>query len=127
MIRGAWLSRDSTSAGRWNTTAGGGRYAIGVGGAITGRGANVLIIDDALHDGLSEAERETAWRWYTEVAIPRLEPGGAVIVIGARFADVSRAATAERRRRCRSSRPVSARCTAARASTVIAERADARD
>jgi len=82
----ARLSRDSTAAGRWNTTAGGGCYAIGVGGGITGRGANVLIVDDALHDGLSESERETAWRWYSEVAVPRLEPGGAVIVVGARFA-----------------------------------------
>jgi hypothetical protein len=81
------LSGDSTAAGRWNTTRGGGVYAIGVGGAITGRGADLLIIDDALHDGLSELERESVYRWYSEVAFPRLEPGGAVIVIGARFAE----------------------------------------
>jgi predicted phage terminase large subunit-like protein len=79
------LSTDSTSAGRWDTKQGGGCYAIGVGGGITGRGANCLIIDDALHDGLSSTERDAAFRWYSEVAIPRLEPGGVVIVIGARF------------------------------------------
>ena len=79
------LASDSTSVGRWNTTAAGGCYAIGVGGAITGRGANLLVIDDALHDGLSEAESASAWRWYSEVAVPRLEPGGAIIMIGARL------------------------------------------
>lgn len=81
------LSPDSTSVQRWNVVQGGGLYAVGVGGSITGRGADALIIDDALHDGLSQAERDAAWRWYTEVATPRLEPGGIVIVIGARFAD----------------------------------------
>jgi predicted phage terminase large subunit-like protein len=79
------LAPDSHSAGLWNTTAGGSSYAVGVGGAITGRGADVLIIDDALHDGLSEAECATAYRWYSEVATPRLEPNAVVICIGARF------------------------------------------
>jgi predicted phage terminase large subunit-like protein len=79
------ISKESSSVQRWNTTRGGGCYAIGVGGAITGRGANVLIVDDALHDGLSENERDAAWNWFTEVAVPRLEPGGAIVVIGARF------------------------------------------
>jgi predicted phage terminase large subunit-like protein len=50
-------------------------------------GASVLIVDDALHDALSESEAETAWRWYSEVAVPRLEPGGATIMIGARFSE----------------------------------------
>jgi predicted phage terminase large subunit-like protein len=81
------LSADSSSAGRWNVRQGGGCYAIGTGGAITGRGADVLVIDDALHDGLSENERTSVYRWYREVALPRVEPGGAVVVIGARFAE----------------------------------------
>lgn len=80
------LSTDSASVQRWNVTTGGGMYAIGVGGAITGRGANLLIVDDALHDGLSETERDSAWRWFREVAVPRLEPGGRVLVVNARFA-----------------------------------------
>lgn len=83
---GVVLAADSTAAGRWNTKQGGGLYAVGVGGAITGRGADVLIIDDALHDGLSETERRSVFQWYAEVAFPRLEPGGRVVVIGARFA-----------------------------------------
>jgi predicted phage terminase large subunit-like protein len=81
------LASDSASVGRWNTTARGGCYAIGVGGAITGRGANLLIVDDALHDGLSEAECASAFSWFTEVAVPRVEPGGAIIMIGARFSE----------------------------------------
>lgn len=66
--------------------AGGGVFAIGVGGGVTGRGANILLIDDALHDGLSQAEMDRSFAWYSEVAFPRLEPGGAVIIVGARFA-----------------------------------------
>jgi len=84
-FEGVRMSSDSSAVGRWNVTQGGGVYAVGVGGSITGRGANVLIVDDPLHDGLSEAERESAWRWFREVAVPRLDPGGAIIVVGARF------------------------------------------
>jgi predicted phage terminase large subunit-like protein len=82
------LSSDSTSSQRWNVREGGGCYAIGIGGGITGRGSDVLLIDDALHDGQSQAEMDKAFGWYSEVALPRLEPGGAVIVIGARFAEL---------------------------------------
>ena len=84
----AELSKDSTSSQRWNLREGGGCYAIGVGGGITGRGSDVLLIDDALHDGQSQAEMDKAFAWYSEVALPRLEPGGSVIVIGARFAEL---------------------------------------
>lgn len=86
------ISADSSSNQRFNVTsstrqAGGGCYAIGVDGTVTGRGFDFFIIDDALHDGLSQSERDAAWAWYTEVATPRLEPGGRVIVVGARFAE----------------------------------------
>lgn len=81
------LSADSSAAGRWDTKQGGGCYAIGTMGSITGRGADLLLIDDALHDGISETERVKVYEWYSTVAIPRLEPGGAVVVIGARFCE----------------------------------------
>jgi predicted phage terminase large subunit-like protein len=84
---GVKLSADSSAAGRWDTKQGDGCYAIGTLGSITGRGSDVLLLDDALHDGLSETERVKVYQWYSEVAIPRLEPGGAVVVIGARFAE----------------------------------------
>jgi predicted phage terminase large subunit-like protein len=83
----ATLSEDSTSAARWNLREGGGVFACGVRSSVTGRGADVLILDDAQHDSGTETERETSWRWFTEIAIPRLEPGAAIIAIGTRFAE----------------------------------------
>ena len=80
------MSKDSAAVGNWNLVKGGGMYAVGVGGAITGRGANLLIVDDALDDGLSEANRQSAWAWWQEKATPRTEPKAIKIVIGARFA-----------------------------------------
>lgn len=82
---GVELSRDSASVQRWNVVAGGGTYAIGVGGSITGRGFSIGVIDDALHDGLSESESESCWSWFREVFVPRAEPGARFVVIGARL------------------------------------------
>ncbi|HEX4014109.1 MAG TPA: phage terminase large subunit [Candidatus Cybelea sp.] len=79
------LSSDSASVTRWNVTAGGGCYAIGVGGSITGRGFTCGIVDDALHDGLSESESESCWDWFREIFVPRSEPGARLVVIGARL------------------------------------------
>ncbi len=79
------ISPDSTAMNRWNVIEGGGVFAIGVGGGVTGRGADVLILDDVAHDSGSEAEREAAYVWYSEVAVPRLEPSAAILAIGTRF------------------------------------------
>jgi predicted phage terminase large subunit-like protein len=81
------ISPDSTAMNRWNVVEGGGIFAIGQGGGVTGRGADCLILDDLAHDSGSEAERDAAWRWYAEVAVPRLEPSAAIIAIGTRFAE----------------------------------------
>ena len=61
------LQEDSKAAGRWETSDGGEYYAAGVGGAITGRGADLLIIDDphSEQDALSKASLERAYEWYT--------------------------------------------------------------
>jgi len=79
------ISSDSNAMNRWNVADGGGVFAIGVGGGVTGRGADVLILDDLAHDAGSAGERDAAWSWYSEVAVPRLEPSGAIIAIGTRF------------------------------------------
>jgi predicted phage terminase large subunit-like protein len=79
------LSAESSAVHRWNTRDGGGLFAVGAGGGITGRGADVLILDDLQHDAGSDTERESTWRWYAEVAVPRLEPGAAVVVIATRW------------------------------------------
>ena len=84
------LSADSKAANRWHTSAGGMYVAAGVGTAITGRGADILLIDDPFKDRQeadSEITRNRVWDWYTSTAYTRLMPGGAVIVINTRWHD----------------------------------------
>lgn len=84
------LASDSKSANRWHTSEGGMYVAAGVGTAITGRGADILLIDDPFKDRQeadSEITRQRVWDWYTSTAYTRLMPGGAVIVINTRWHD----------------------------------------
>lgn len=86
----ASLSSDSKAANRWHTDAGGMYVAAGVGTAITGRGADILLIDDPFKDRQeadSEITRQRVWDWYTSTAYTRLMPGGAVVVINTRWHD----------------------------------------
>lgn len=82
------LAQDSKAANRWHTESGGAYVAAGVGTSITGRGANVLLIDDPLKDreeADSELRRQRIWDWYTSTAYTRLAPGGAVVLIQTRW------------------------------------------
>ena len=81
------LSADSKSAGRWETSHGGEYFAAGVGGAITGRGADLLIIDDphSEQDALSPTALESAYEWYTSGPRQRLQPGGAIVIVMTRW------------------------------------------
>jgi hypothetical protein len=81
------LRVDSKAAGRWETEQGGEYYAAGVGGAITGRGADLLIIDDphSEQDALSETAMESAYEWYTSGPRQRLQPGGSIVVVMTRW------------------------------------------
>lgn len=82
------LDPESQSVEAWLTTAGGGLTSAGVGGAITGKGAHILIIDDPVknhEDADSATAREAVWNWYTSTAYTRLAPGGGVIVIMTRW------------------------------------------
>lgn len=84
------LAADSKAANRWHTDKGGMYVAAGVGTAITGRGADILLIDDPFKDRQeadSEITRQRVWDWYTSTAYTRLMPGGAVIVINTRWHD----------------------------------------
>jgi len=86
------LQADSKAAGRWNTSKGGDYFAIGVGGTVTGKGADVLIIDDP------HSEQEAAmaasnpeiydkvYEWYTSGPRQRLQPGGAIVIVMTRWA-----------------------------------------
>jgi len=81
------LRADSKAAGRWDTDHGGEYFAVGVGGAMTGRGADLLIIDDphSEQDALSELAMENAWEWYSSGPRQRLQPGGAIVVVMTRW------------------------------------------
>lgn len=85
------LSVDSKAAGRWNTSKGGDYFAIGVGGTVTGKGADLLIIDDphseqeaALADSNPDIY-DKVYEWYTSGPRQRLQPGGAIIVVMTRW------------------------------------------
>jgi predicted phage terminase large subunit-like protein len=84
------LQADSKSAGRWETDKGGEYFAAGVGGAITGRGADLLIIDDphSEQDALSPTAMEACWEWYTSGPRQRLQPGGAIILVMTRWSSI---------------------------------------
>ena len=84
------LSTDSKAAGRWNTNKGGDYFAIGVGGAVTGKGADLLIIDDP-HSEQEAKQNNPAvfdgvYEWYTSGPRQRLQPGGAIIIVMTRWA-----------------------------------------
>ena len=84
------LRQDSSAAGRWETHAGGEYFAAGVGGAITGRGADLMIIDDphSEQDALSPAALENAYEWYTSGPRQRLQPGGAIVIVMTRWSEI---------------------------------------
>jgi len=84
------LQADNKSAGRWETNKGGEYFAAGVGGAVTGRGADLLIIDDphSEQDALSPNALESAWEWYTSGPRQRLQPGGAIVLVMTRWSAI---------------------------------------
>ena len=81
------LEADNKSAGRWTSNQDGEFFAAGVGGAITGRGADLLIIDDphSEQDALSPTAMESAYEWYTSGPRQRLQPGGIIIIVMTRW------------------------------------------
>jgi len=81
------LREDSQAAGKWETAQGGEYYAAGVGSAITGRGADLLIIDDphSEQDALNPLAMERAYEWYTSGPRQRLQPGGTIVLVMTRW------------------------------------------
>jgi predicted phage terminase large subunit-like protein len=82
------LAADSQASGRWHTDRGGAYRAAGVGSGITGRGANLIVIDDPIK-GHEEAEsqiiRDKVWQWYLSDVYTRLENPNAVVIIQTRW------------------------------------------
>lgn len=72
----------------WETTRGGGMLTVGRGGPLTGRGANILIVDDPIKDheeARSQAILESTYEWLRATALTRLEPGGGAILMQTRW------------------------------------------
>jgi predicted phage terminase large subunit-like protein len=86
--RGVELQADRQTAAEWETAQGGGVKAAGVGTGVTGRGADLIIIDDPVksrEEANSEAYRNRCWDWYTNDLYTRLEPSGAICLIQTRW------------------------------------------
>lgn len=82
------IANDSNSVRRFSTTAGGSFYAVGRAGPLTGRGADLLVIDDPLKNAAearSETIRRPLFEWYQEVVRTRLQRGGAIVMISTRW------------------------------------------
>jgi len=82
------VSSDSSAADRWDTTEGGGLYAVGVGGAVVGRGGDVVVVDDPIKGSEaahSKTQRDAVWTWWRDDLIPRQEPGAIYVVMHQRW------------------------------------------
>jgi predicted phage terminase large subunit-like protein len=85
------LRQDSKAAGRWSTNHNGEYFAIGVGGTVTGKGADLLIIDDPHSEQeakLAQTNSEvfdSVYEWYTSGPRQRLQPGGAIVLVMTRW------------------------------------------
>jgi hypothetical protein len=84
---GVGLQSDSKAAGRWSTNKGGEYFAIGVGGAVTGKGADLLIIDDphseqeAMMGQFDVSIYDKVYEWFSSGPRQRLQPGGAIVIV----------------------------------------------
>lgn len=87
------LRADSKAAGRWATSHGGDYFAIGVGGTVTGKGADLLIIDDPHSEQEARLAQgdpsvfDSVYEWYTSGPRQRLQPGGAIVIVMTRWSD----------------------------------------
>jgi predicted phage terminase large subunit-like protein len=87
-FKGVSVKDDSSAANRWDIKDGGGYVAAGVGGSVTGRGGDLLIVDDPFknqEDADSKTYRDKVWSWYQSTLYTRIEKGGAIIVILTRW------------------------------------------
>jgi predicted phage terminase large subunit-like protein len=86
---GIRLSQTAAAAAAWELErTGGGMTTAGVGGALTGKGAHLLVIDDPVknaEEAQSKTVREKHWEWYRSTAYSRLEPGGVVVIVMTRW------------------------------------------
>jgi predicted phage terminase large subunit-like protein len=82
------LRSDRQRIDNFKTTDGGGMISIGVGGSATGKGANLLLVDDYVknaEEALSDSQKQKTWEWFLSTAYTRLEPNATIIVLATRW------------------------------------------
>jgi predicted phage terminase large subunit-like protein len=87
-VLGYSLAADSAAAGRWENTKGGEYFAAGVSGAVTGRRADLVLIDDPIRgreDADSKLQRDKQWDWWVADVVTRLKPGAVAVIITTRW------------------------------------------
>ncbi|MEJ7791837.1 MAG: phage terminase large subunit [Gaiellaceae bacterium] len=84
------IASDSSAVNRWATTEGGGLIAAGVGGGLTGHGADLFVCDDPVRDreaADSPTIRESTWLWWTQTAVTRLQPDAVILLTMTRWSE----------------------------------------
>ena len=87
-VLGMGLAGTGTAAGDWRTDSGGTYFAVGVGGSVTGRRADLALVDDPIAsraDAESKVIRDKTWDWFTADLLTRLKPGGRVVLVQTRW------------------------------------------
>lgn len=82
------LAKDLTGASEWLTTREGGMFTTGIGGPLTGRGVHLGVIDDPIknrEEANSQLQRDKVWDWFEDAFETRMEPGGSIIIVMARW------------------------------------------
>lgn len=85
---GVTVADDSSAADRWSTTEGGGMFTTGVGGPLTGRGGDLLVLDDPIknaEEANSPVVRESTWQWFLTTFMTRAEPKASIVIIMTRW------------------------------------------
>lgn len=83
------IAGDAKAAGKWNTNKGGEYYAVGVGGALAGRGGNLIIVDDPLSEqdikNSNFTSLDTTYEWFRSGLRTRLMPEGKIVILHTRW------------------------------------------
>jgi len=86
---GVQIAADAKAAGKWNTTKGGEVFAVGVGGALAGRGAHLIVADDPISEqdikAGNTASLDTVYEWFRAGLRTRLMPEGRIAVLHTRW------------------------------------------
>ena len=79
---------DASAQNSWELNTGGSLHTVGIGGSITGRGFNLIVVDDPIKNDIeaySQYQRDRIWNWFSRTLMTRLHPKGSVIVLMSRW------------------------------------------